>query len=261
MMPLINKIPAIGLGTWDLKGEGCIRAVKSALEIGYRHIDTAEMYENEAEIGKAISGFERKKLFITSKVMPKNLRYTDIIRSCNNSLDKLNTEYLDLYLIHWPSPEIPLKESIKAFKDLYEMGKIKNFGVSNFSIDLLEEAINISKSLNLKIATNQVEFHPFLYQKALLDFCNKNNIAITAYCPIARGHVLDNKTLIEIGKRHNKTAAQVSLRWLIQKGIIVIPKASSIRHLKENIDIFGIELSKEEVAKIDNIKERIRIVG
>ena len=257
MIPKIKGIPVLGLGTHNLLGEKCINAVRQAINLGYRHIDTAEIYENEAEIGKAINGFDRNKLFITSKVPGKHLRYEDVFRSCNNSLDKLQTDYLDLYLIHWPNTKIPLKQSLKAFKELLDMGKIKAFGISNFNISLTNEVL---KNTEIPIITNQFEFHPFLFQKNILDFCNENNIIITAYCPIAKGQVMNNETLVNIGNKYNKTAAQVSLRWLIQLGMVVIPKSASLNHLKENMELFDFELDSDDMDIINNIKEEKRLV-
>ncbi len=257
MIPKLNNIPILGLGTWDLRGNQCVETVKLALELGYTHIDTAESYNNENEIGIGIKSFDRSKLFITSKVWPGNLKHDDVLKACDNSLNKLGTGYLDLYLIHWPSFKIPLEESLPAFNRLFDQGKIKAFGISNFTIPLVKESL---EKAQLPIITNQVEFHPLLYQKELLDFCKSKNIVITAYCPVARGHVFNNKVLVDIGIKYNKTAAQISLKWLLQKGIIAIPKASSVEHLKENIDVFDFELSSDDIEKINNINEDKRLV-
>lgn len=252
-------IPLIGLGTWKLKRKKCIEVVRKALELGYNHIDTAEVYENEKEIGEVISNFDRKKLFITSKVFPP-LSYNKIIESCENSLLKLKTDYLDLYLIHWPRKKDNL-EYIKAFKKLIEDGKIKTFGVSNFTINHLKDIIKVAEEIKLKISVNQVEFHPLLYQKDLLKFCMDNNIVVTAYSPLARGKVYKNKILKKIGEKYNKTAGQISLRWLLQKNLVVIPKASSEEHLKENLDIFNFFIEKEDEIKIDNLNVNKRFVN
>ncbi|MEK6831071.1 MAG: aldo/keto reductase [Nanoarchaeota archaeon] len=255
-----TEIPSMGLGTWQLTGSQCLYAVKKALELGYRHIDTAESYSNETEIVKAIKEFFksskilREKLFITSKAWPDKLDYYGVLAACEQSLARLETHYLDLYLLHWPSRNLNYKEIFKAFKILYEKGKIKAFGVSNFTINHLKDAIPICKKLKLPLSVNQVEFHPLLYQKELLDFCNKNNIVITAYCPLARGKISENKLISELASRYKKTPEQISLKWLLEKNIVVIPKSSSEKHLKENLNL-NFSLSKEDINKIDNITE------
>jgi len=256
-MPGGIEIPALGLGTWQLTGEKCVEAVKIALELGYRHIDTAEDYGNETEIGEAIEGFDRKKLFITSKVWANHFHYDDTLKACDDSLQRLGTDYLDLYLIHWRSKKVQLEETLKAMQELKEQGKIKALGVSNYDEKLMDRAI----ATGYEIATNQVEFHPLLYQKELLDYCHGKGIPITAYSPIARGHVFQNSILKGIAEKKGKTEAQVSLKWLLQKGMIVIPKSSSREHLKENLDLFDWQLEKEEIAEIDSIKERKRQVN
>ena len=172
-----NKIPQLGLGTWKLTGTECTNIVKKALEIGYRHIDTAEMYGNEEEIGEAIKESEvsRKDLFITSKIWPeRGLDYEGVITSSNNSLEKLKTEYLDLYLLHWPQQHLDYEEIFRALRDLKKEGKIKSIGVSNFTVNHLKDIFSLTEKLGLEIIVNQVEFHPLLYQKELLDFCNQH---------------------------------------------------------------------------------------
>ena len=255
-----TEIPEIGLGTWKLKGYECIGAVRKALEIGYRHIDTAEIYTNEEEIGEAIKGFLRDKLFITSKVWPNQLNHDRVLKSCEMSLKKLRTDYIDLYLIHWPDKYLDIKDILKAFKFLYDQGKIKAFGVSNFTINHIKDTLKIADRLNLPITVNQVEFHPLLYQRELLDFCKKNNIVITAYSPIAKGRVIENGVIKEIARNYNKTTAQVSLRWLLDKGTVVIPKAKSEKHLAENLDV-DFKLSEEDNKKIDNININQRLTN
>jgi 2,5-diketo-D-gluconate reductase B len=253
-----QEIPILGLGTYKLTGLKCIDAVKSAIKIGYTHIDTAEYYENETEIGVAIKNVDRSKLFLTSKVKPTNLKYDDVIHACKNSLSKLGTKYLDLYLIHWPNFQIPLTETFKAFEYLVGKGMVKSIGISNFNIKLVKEAIDSSK---IPIATNQVEFHPLLFQKDLFEYCIQNNLLITAYCPIARGRVNDNKILSDLSTKYNKTPSQISLRWLTQKNIIAIPKASSLTHLEENFKVFDFEISELDIEKIDTIGEQLRLVN
>lgn len=258
-------IPKLGLGTWQLVGNKCVDVVSNALKLGYRHIDTAEIYGNESEIGKAIKKAEefrvvRREIFITSKVWRDNLHYEDVIKACNESLKRLRTTYLDLYLIHWPNKNIPIEETLNAFKELENQGKVKNFGVSNFTISHLNEALKKAKKIGIKLRVNQVEFHPYLYQKKLLEFCKKEGVIITAYSPLARGKALTDKVIKEIASKYNKTPPQVILRWLLNKGLIVIPKASSEKHLKENMDIEW-RLAKEDEELIDRLNKNERIIN
>jgi diketogulonate reductase-like aldo/keto reductase len=245
-----NKIPVLGLGTWQLTGENCRDIVKKALELDYRHIDTAEGYGNQSEIGKGIKNFERSKIFLTSKVWMNHLHYDDVINACNRTLKELNTDYLDLYLIHWPNPEVPLEETFGALEELVDDGKTKSVGVSNFSINLLKEALEVAE---IPITVNQVEFHPYLYRKDLLEFCNKNRIVLTAYSPLGRGILFQDETIREIADKYRKTPAQICLRWGLQKGVVVIPKSGSEKHLKENFAIFDWNISQGDMERIDSL--------
>ncbi len=245
------KIPIIGLGTWNLSGEEGKEVIKTALEMGYRHIDTAELYSNEANVGEVIKDFNRKEIFLVSKVSPHHISYKGVISAFETSLSKLKTTYLDLYLVHWPMPLINWRKYLEAFKKLYDEKKIKAFGVSNFKVKHLETIIPICKELGLPIAMNQIEVNPFVYPKELLEYCKDNNITVTAYSPLARGKVHENSLLKDLGSKYSKTPSQISLRWLIQKDLIVIPKASSKKHLKENISVFNFSLSDKDMEKID----------
>ena len=247
-----NRIPAVGLGTWSLKGAECTRVVKTALKLGYRHIDTAELYGNEEDIGAAVKDFDRSKIFVTSKVRGENLRYDDVIKACNRSLDALGTGYLDLYLIHWPSGEVPLEETLKAFHKLLNEGKIRSAGVSNFDRSLLKTALEMA---DFPITVNQVEFHPYRYRKNLLDFCKASGVVAIAYSPLGVGKLLQDTAINDVAARYNKSAAQVCLRWSLQKGVAVIPKARSEEHLKENLDIFDWSLTERDVRKLDLLKK------
>ena len=249
-MSAINSIPVLGLGTWKLTGKTCITAVKKALELGYRHIDTAEYYRNHVEIGKAITGFEREDIFITSKVWASDLRYNDVLKMCDKALKELKTDYLDLYLIHWPNPKIPIEETLKAFKKLYDEGKIKNFGISNFDIGELKEVL---EKTEIPITNNQIEFHPYWYRRELLEFCKENNISVTSYSSLGRGILFEESIIKKLAKKYSKTEAQILLRWALQKSTIVIPKASSESHLRENTDIFNWKISGEDIEQIDSL--------
>lgn len=250
------NIPQLGIGTWQLKGEACTNAVKMAIEAGYRHIDTAEIYGNEVEVGKGIveSGIDRSELFITSKCWTEHAgAVEDALRA---SLERLGVEYLDLYLIHWPTDEVPIEETIATLDSCREKGLIRAFGVSNYGPKNLQRALDASSN----VAMNQVEFHPFLYQKDLLELCEENGVVLTAYSPIGRGAVIGNEVLESIGKAHGKSAVQVTLRWIIDKGVVAIPKATSEAHIRANLDIFDFELSEEETASIDALNENKRFV-
>jgi 2,5-diketo-D-gluconate reductase B len=255
------EIPSLGFGTWELTGETCVNAVKTALATGYRHIDTAEIYQNEEEVGTAIkeSGIPREDIFLTSKVWQSELTAERVIKACELSLKRLQTNYIDLYLIHWPDKYLNMEEILKAFKHLKDQGKIKNFGVSNFTINHIKDTQEITNQIDLPIYVNQVEFHPLFYQKELLEFCNQNNIKLTAYSPLGQGDVFKNPTLIEVGNKHNKNAGQIALKWLIQKGMIVIPRSSKESHIKNNFEL-DFQLSKEDINAIDSIKIHERLV-
>jgi len=250
------KIPLLGLGTWDLLGSKCKKTTRLALEIGYRHIDTASIYENEMEVAEGIEGFPREELFLTTKLWNDIDRPEKVEKACDLSLQRLRTSYVDLYLLHWPNKETFI-DLLGAMEQLKRKGKVKEIGISNAAIHHLEDSLRAK----IPVAMNQVEFHPFLYQKELLDFCIGHKIGITAYCPLARTAVFKNKVLQEVGKKHEKTAGQAALRWLYQKGIVVIPKASSKKHLSENYEIFDFNLSDEEMAAIDALNENRRIIA
>lgn len=240
------QIPKIGLGTWQARGNACTQAVDYALSAGYRHIDTAQIYENEAEVGQGIkqSSTPRSDIFLTTKVWMDKVADGDLQRSVDESLQKLGTDYVDLLLIHWPVEDVPLEQQIKALELVKNAGKAKLIGVSNFTLDWLEQAAGIADNL----ACNQVEYHPFLSQSMLLDWLKKHQMFLTAYCPLARGDVSGKDALSEIGLKYQKSPAQVALRWLVQQeAVVAIPKSATQSHIKANIDIFDFELSGEEM--------------
>uniref|UniRef100_A0A7V3YMZ5 Aldo/keto reductase n=1 Tax=Candidatus Caldatribacterium californiense TaxID=1454726 RepID=A0A7V3YMZ5_9BACT len=248
------KVPVIGLGTWDLRGDEGYRAVLSALSLGYRHIDTAEFYDNEREVGRAIrdSGVPREDIFLTTKVWYTHLHFQDLVHSCEESLRKLGTDYVDLYLIHWPSEAVPLEESLRAMEKLHKEGKVRFIGVSNFDVALLEKARTLT---TLPILTDQVEYHPYLSQKPLLEYCQKHRIILTAYSPLARGRLFGDPLLQDIARKYGKTVSQVVLRWLVEQDMVVaIPKAKDVKHQQENLEIFDFSLTQEEheaIARLD----------
>lgn len=257
MLKHLNQM--IGLGTYNLLGKECGQIVKEALDIGYRHIDTAHVYGNHSVIGKAIKDFEREKLFITSKIALDQIEDKDVEgsvnKACDLALSELNTPYLDLYLIHWPDRKRPMKEILAAMNGLFTAGKIRHVGVSNYTIHHLQDGMNAG----LKIEANQVEFHPYLNQKELLEFCKKKQIRMIAYRPFGKGKLLQENPLFnEIGGKYHKSGAQVILRWLVQKDIPAIPKASSKKHLAENFSIFDFALSEKEMQSIDELNKNHR---
>lgn len=258
------KIPVIGMGTWGIGGglspdyssdEYSIKALRKGIELGMTLIDTAEMYgkgHSEEIVGEAIKIFPRENLFIVTKVLPENLRYNDLINAAYRSLKRLDTEYIDLYLIHAPNPKIPIKESMQAMEKLFNEGIVKFIGVSNFDVAQIEQArAYLSKT---DIVVNQVEYSLIerRIEKDILPYCQKNKIIVMAYCPLARGILPKNQFLKEIGLKYGKTAAQVALNWLIGKdSVVAIPKAIKIEHLKENAESTGWRLSKEDIAQIE----------
>lgn len=251
------ELPQIGLGTWMLKGRECTKVVHAALEIGYRHIDTANLYENHEAIATAIQGIDRDELYITSKigleeqVDPKKIERS-VQKACGKALEELKTDYLDLYLIHAPNRDFPLEEIFGAMEKLKEQGMVEQVGVSNYTIHHLQD---LAKAGYTPFA-NQVEFHPYLNQQDLFDYCQKHQIQLISFRPFGKGKLLSDEPLFdEIGVRYDKSGAQVILRWLIQKGIPVVPKASSDKHLRENFEIFDFSLSREEMTKLDKLNQ------
>jgi 2,5-diketo-D-gluconate reductase B len=253
-------VPVLGLGTWQLSGRQCTDAVRTGLELGYRHIDTAEMYGNSEEVGRAIreSRVAREEIFLTTKVPPGKLRAKDAKASAEDSLRRLGLPYVDLLLVHWPSSEAPLAETLGAFAELRAAGKTRFIGVSNFNVKLLGEAI---ERLGANLICNQVEYHPYLSQKPVLDAARRYGMFLTAYAPVAKGRVIGDKTLAAIGRKYGKSAAQISLRWLIEQDrVAAIPKASSREHLAANLDIFDFALAPEDRAEIDRLQGGRRLL-
>jgi diketogulonate reductase-like aldo/keto reductase len=243
-------VPALGLGTWRLTGETCERAVGEALELGYRHLDTAQAYGNEREVGNALAAIDvdREDVFLTTKLVNGNRDHDAVLRSTEESLAKLGTSYVDLLLIHNPMQRVPVAETLRAMDDLVDDGKVRHVGVSNFDVDRLHAA---REAADHELLTNQVQFNPFWDQRELLDYCEIHDLLLTAYSPLAHGGVLDDSVLAEVGERYGKSTAQVAVRWCLQHpNVAVIPKASSRTHIAANRDVFDFELTDAEMERI-----------
>lgn len=241
-------MPALGLGTYSLLGKDCVNSIADAIEIGYRHIDTAQSYENEQEVGDGIkaSGISREELFITTKVWYTHLKKKDFIATVNKSLKKLQTEYVDLLLIHWPNDDTPLEETLEAMQEVHEQEKTRLMGVSNFTKSMVEQAKQLAD-----IVCNQVEYHPYLDQRPMLQTLREHDMFMTSYSPIGKGKVMQDDTIKAIGEKYNKSAAQVTLRWHMQQAdVAAIPRSSSSERRKQNFEIFDFELNDEEMDKI-----------
>ena len=256
-----TDVPEIGLGTYKLYGKECKNVIIEAIDLGYRHIDTAQIYKNEAEVGSAIkqTGVDREEFFITTKLWHTNLDHDDVLQSVEDSLRDLKMPYIDLLLIHWPNDQYHIQQTVEAMLSLKDQGKVLDIGVSNFPIHMVKEVV---EDLRIPILTNQVEYHPFLGQFDLLDYSYDGDFLITAYSPLAQGEVIKNPDLIEIGKEYGKSAAQIALRWLIeQENVVVIPKSSNRERLKENLEIYDFELSDEHFEQIDKLDKSRRLVN
>lgn len=252
------KIPALGFGTYEMKGATAADMVEAALAIGYRHIDTAHAYDNEAAVGAGIAaaGLPREDIFLTTKVWPDHFRVGQLQRSVDESLARLNTPYVDLLLLHWPNPNVPLGETLSALNDMHRIGRARHIGISNFTAALLEEAVRLSEEF---LVVNQVEYHPFLAQDDLLKALRRHGLGLIAHSPLAQGLVFRNGTLREIAESHGKTPGQVALRWLVQQeGVCAIPRSSNADHARANFEIFDFELSEEDMEAIDSLSRRRR---
>jgi len=242
------RIPIIGLGTWELRGRDCARLVEQAIRLGYRHIDTAQMYANETEVGEGVrNSGKRSEVMVTTKVAHTNMAPQDVERSVKESLRKLRIDEIDLLIIHWPNDRIPLAETLGAMARMKQAGYVKQLGVSNFTVKLLDEAARVTDE---PLVCNQIEYHPFLDQSKVIAACRKHGMAVVAYSPIARGSAMGNDVLERIGRAHGKSSAQVSLRWLVQQDVVVIPRTSRRERLEENLAIFDFTLSPDEMADI-----------
>lgn len=255
-----HSIPVLGFGTFELKPDDAQRMVAAALDIGYRHIDNAQMYSNEEAVGAGIrdSGVSRDQIWLTTKIHPRNFHDGDLQRSVDESLRKLDTDHADLILLHWPSSDVPMRESLEALMEVREQGKTRAIGVSNFTATLLREATDICGGGVLAI--NQIEFHPYLSQQTVIKQIKALGMAPMAYCPIAQGKVIGDDTLKRIGQQHGKNEVQVTLRWLIQQSVIAIPRTSKERNAQANFEIFDFELSPEQMKLIDALQGDGRLI-
>jgi diketogulonate reductase-like aldo/keto reductase len=249
------RIPLVGLGTWDLRGRTCTRMVEEALRLGYRHVDTAELYDNEHEVGEGLrsSGVAREEMFVTTKVWPSHFAARELERAAKESLARLKLAHVDLLLLHWPNPQIALSETIGALCKVKRSGLARHIGVSNFTVALIEEAVGLADE---PLVCDQIEVHPFIDQSKVIAACARHGMAVVAYSPVARGGVKRDKVLAKIAAAHDKTAAQVALRFLVQQGIVVIPRTSRVERLKENLAIFDFALGKAEMAEIARLAHR-----
>jgi len=255
------EVPAVGLGTWRLRGDDCRRSVETALELGYRHVDTAQAYGNERAVGDAIhaSSVDRDDVFLTTKLDGGNRGRDAVHRSVRASLDRLGVDAVDLLLIHWPNgrpPGLPVRlpggpplaETLTAMNELVDAGLVRHVGVSNFDVRLLDTARRLSDD---PLLVDQVQFHPYWDQRNLHAYCRRNDVLLTAYSPLCHGAVLDDDRLAAVGRRYDKTPAQVALRWVIQhEGVHAVPKATSRDHLAENLDVFDFELTEAEMERL-----------
>ncbi|MFC4449460.1 aldo/keto reductase [Halorussus aquaticus] len=257
----LDGMPRLGLGTWEnTDDDTCAESVRQALEMGYRHIDTAQAYDNEEYVGQGIADadVDRDDVFLATKIWTSNLSYDDVIHTAKESLDELGVDYVDLLYVHWPANEYDPEDTLPAFDQLHDDGLVENVGVSNFEPRHLDEAQEI---LDAPVFANQVEMHPLLPQDELVEYGQENDVNLVAYSPLARGKVFDVPEIQDVAEKHDASAAQVSLAWLLQRdGVAAIPKASSEDHIRDNWGALDLELDAEDVEKIESIEERDRRV-
>lgn len=249
-LPSGDELPAVGVGTWNIDGDSVRNSVRAGLDAGYSHVDTAEGYHNETEIGEVLAEYNREEVFLTSKVLPKHLNYESLITSCKASLDRLGTDYLDMYLVHWPNPAISLRETMDAMATLYDDGLVRNVGVSNFSSYQLSTAQYVS---DVPIAVNQIEFHPWFQRPALVNFCHETDTVVEAAAPLARTEVFADETVRELAEKYEKSIPQILLKWARARDVVVLPKSASPAHVRQNLDLFEWEMDESDVTRLDGI--------
>jgi diketogulonate reductase-like aldo/keto reductase len=250
-------IPVLGLGTYLARDQQAYEAVRNALKIGYRHIDTAAMYQNEKEIGQAVRDHdvEREEVFVTTKLWNSDHGFNKALEAFETSYEKLGLDYVDLYLLHWPVPNLRM-DSWRALEQLYKDGKVKSIGVSNYTIRHIEELLKEAKIVPV---VNQVEFHPYLYQKELLEYCMSKDIWIQSYSPLTKGRMLDDQPLKNISHNYRKTPAQLLIRWCLEKKTITLPKSANVSNIMENSEVFDFTISKEDMTKLDSLHRNMRV--
>jgi 2,5-diketo-D-gluconate reductase B len=251
------NVPALGFGTWRLEGREAYDMVRHALDVGYRHLDTAQMYGNEEEVGRAVadSGLDRDQVFLTTKIHPDNAAPADVAASTEASLRRLGTEHVDLLLLHWPSDAVPLEATLEAMTRLVDEHRTRYIGVSNFPSQALEQAVALAP-----IVTDQVEHHPYLAVDAIAEVADEHDLFVTAYSPLARGRILDDETLADIADAHGATVAQVVLAWLIQRGVAAIPKSATPARIEENHGALDVALTDAELTRISALDQGLRLV-
>lgn len=258
----MTKIPDLGLGTWqNTDPDQCAESVATALDMGYEHVDTAQAYANEEYVSQGIerSTVERDHIFLATKVWTDRLGYDDVLSSTEESLEKLGTDYVDLLYVHWPARDYDAEETMRGFNQLYDEGKIRNIGVSNFTPELVDEALEASDA---PILANQVEMHPLLQQDEMVEYAQNKDITVVAYSPLARGRVFDIPELNEIAEKHGVSVAQVSLAWLMEKdNVCTIPKATSEEHIRDNYRSLKLDLDDEDIAMIESIEDEKRLIN
>lgn len=249
------RIPLIGLGTWELRGRTCARVVEQALRLGYSHIDTAEIYENERDVGEGLhaAGVRRNDVFVTTKIWPSHFAPRELERAARECLARLRLSDVDILLLHWPNPQVPLSETIGALCKVKRDGLARHIGISNFTVALIEDAVKLSSE---PLVCDQIEYHPFLDQSKVIAACRAHGMAVVAYSPIARGAVRNDRVLARIAAAHKKTAVQVCLRFLVQQDVVVIPRTSKLERLSENAAIFDFKLSDEDMNEIAALARR-----
>ena len=251
------NVPALGFGTWQLEGDEAYDAVRTALDVGYRHIDTAQAYGNETQIGRALadSGLDRDEVFVTTKVWKDVAQPSEVRTSTEESLQRLGTDHVDLLLLHWPSDAAPLEATLEAMTELVDEHKTRHLGVSNFPSQPLERAVELAP-----IVTDQVEHHPYLAIDAIEDVANEHDLFVTAYSPLARGRVTEDAVLREIADTHDRTPPQIVLAWLLQRGVCAIPKSRSPERIAANHEALEIELSQDELDRITTLDRGLRLI-
>jgi 2,5-diketo-D-gluconate reductase B len=258
-MPKLGDFP-IGFGTWQLTPPEAVTAVRDALDIGYRHIDTAQIYENEDGVGEALetSSVPRRDIFLATKVWITNLKPKKVAKSTTVSLKKLRTDYVDLLYVHWPAGDYDPEPTLRAFADLVAGGQVRHIGVSNFTPTIMETALRVAP---IKPIANQVECHPLLQQIEMLNFCTNNSMKLVAYSPIARGNILDHPALVALAQKYGRSTAQIALAWNVARGVIPIPKSGKRSHIQQNFDAVSIALEPVDVEKISAIAEEKRFIN